>query len=200
MAFEMIKLPYGFHDLEPVITGNTIWIHYGKHHQTYMDNLNAVIIWTEFENMTIETLLTNEDSLPKDIRTIVHNNWWWYYNHNIYFESLIPWWTELSEDLISIIERDFWSLEEMKRKFSKRTITQFWSWRWVLAKRWDLIVAYSLANQDTVLSEWDVPLLMCDVWEHAYYLDYQNRRADYVDNFWNIVNWNKVWERYKMSN
>lgn len=198
MTFEKIILPYDYHDLEPYIDAETIETHYTKHHQTYTDKFNWAISWTEFDNWSVEDILINEQKLPENIRTIVHNNWWWYYNHNIYFECLIPWWKLPSESMRNILTKYFWWYEKFKELFSNIAISQFGSWRACLAKRWDNLVAYWLQNQDTALIHWDKPIFMLDVWEHAYYLKYKNLRPDYVSSFWNIVNWDKIESNYNL--
>ncbi len=197
MSFELIKLPYEFDQLEPYIDSQTVDIHYSRHHKTYLDKFINAINWTWFENESIEYILENESKLPENIRSIVHNNWWWYYNHNIYFESMIPGWTNISDELSDLLDKYFWWIEQFKEKFTQVSINQFGSWRACLSYSWEKLVIYWLPNQDTAIAKWDIPLLMLDVWEHAYYLKYQNKRVDYINNWWNIVNWNKVMERIK---
>lgn len=197
MSHKFIELQYWYDELEPYIDSSTMKVHHTWHYKTYLEKLNNVIIWTNFENYSIEDLLKNESKLPTSIRTIIHNNWGWYYNHNLYFQWMIPWWKSPSQDFEFLIEKFFWSFENFKNKFNETWVWQFWSWRAVLAKRWIELVIYWLSNQDTSIQNWDIPLLMLDVWEHAYYLKHQNKRWNYIQEWFNVINFDKVYESYK---
>lgn len=200
MAFTLNPLPYAYDALEPYIDSKTLEIHHWAHHKTYLDKFNAAIVWTEYEGWSLEDILRKLDSLPDNIRNIVRNNWWGYYNHNIYFGNMTPGGAQISDEMKSLIERDFGSFEKFKEDFSNVAVTTFGSGRACLAKDWDKLVMYSLPNQDTALMKGHVPLLMLDVWEHAYYLKHQNKRPQYINDWWGVVNWNNVLDLYKNYN
>ena len=194
MAFTLPALPYGFDALEPTIDKETMQIHHGKHHQAYIDNLNKAIAGTENENKTVEELLANAGKLSPAIR----NNGGGHWNHSFFWPILSPDGGKPEGKLATAIDDTFGSFDEMKEKFNTAGATRFgsgWAWLGVLDGK---LVICSTPNQDNPLM--DVaeckcnPILGCDVWEHAYYLKYQNRRPDYLKAFWNVVNWKKVAE------
>ena len=196
MAFELPALPYATDALEPHIDAKTMEIHHGKHHNAYLTNLNNAIAGTEWENKSINEILANLDSIPEDKRTAVRNNGGGYANHNLFWEIMSPRQTEMSADLRSAIESAFGSVDSFKDAFAKAAATRFGSgWAWLVVDGGKLVVT-STPNQDTPLMEGKTPILGLDVWEHAYYLNYQNRRPDYISAWWNVVNWAKVSELY----
>lgn len=201
MAFELPPLPYAQDALEPHIDARTMGIHHGKHHKAYTDNLNKAIAGTELESKSIEEILRNIDSVPENIRTAVRNNGGGYANHNLFWRVMSPdGGGAPSGKLADAINQAFGSFEAFKEKFSNAASTRFGSgWAWLVAKRDGSLEVYSTANQDSPYMNGDTPLLGLDVWEHAYYLNYQNRRADYISAWWNVVNWDQVAENYSAA-
>lgn len=197
MAFELPALPYAFNALEPHIDARTMEIHHGKHHQAYTTNLNnALANYPNLQNKSIEELLGDLNAIPEDIRTAVRNNGGGYANHNLFWEILSPTASSPSSALAAAIDSAFGSFDAFKEAFSKAAATRFGSgWAWLVVDGGALTVT-STPNQDTPVMEGKTPILGLDVWEHAYYLNYQNRRPDYIAAFWNIVNWAKVSELY----
>ena len=197
MDFKLPKLNYNYTDLEPHIDAKTMEIHHSKHHAGYTNNLNKAIEGTKFENLTIEEILKAQD-LPAAIR----NNGGGYYNHCLFWEILSPSPTTVSNEFIKIIDENFGSLDEMKLEFLKAASTRFGSgWAWLCSKNGSLSIC-STANQDNPLMQSGcsgTPILGLDVWEHAYYLNYQNRRPDYINAFWEIVHWGVVEAKYQAS-
>lgn len=196
MAFELPQLPYASDALEPHFDKMTMEIHHGKHHAGYTNNLNAAIAGTPAEGKSIEAILADVDALGAAVR----NNGGGYYNHCMFWESLSPQGGAPSGDLAAAIDAAFGSLDALKETFNKAAATRFGSgWAWLCVKDGKLEVCSS-ANQDNPLMPGigcgGTPILGLDVWEHAYYLNYQNRRPDYIAAFWNIVNWDKVAERF----
>lgn len=200
MAFELPALPYAFDALEPYIDALTVEIHYTKHHATYLKNLNtAVEKYPEFFSWTLDKILGNLDQIPEDIRTAVRNNGGGVYNHNIYWFNLAPAinGNRPTGKISSAIDKAFGDFAAFKVEFEKAGLGRFGSgYAWLSAKPDGALVLHSTANQDSPLQEGLIPLLVVDVWEHAYYLKYQNRRVEYLGNFWNIINWNQVENRY----
>ncbi len=203
MAFTLPALPYAHEALEPHIDTTTMKIHHGKHHQAYVDNLNKAIAGTENENKSLEDLVKNAGTISPAVR----NNGGGHWNHSFFWESMAtpasggtggtP-----SGKLGDAINSAFGSFDAFKEKFANAGMTRFGSgWAWLIVKDGKLEVS-STPNQDNPLMDVadakGTPILGCDVWEHAYYLHYQNRRADYLGAFWNVVNWNKVAERFGM--
>lgn len=200
------ELPYQFSDLEPFIDAKTMEIHFTKHHATYISNLNSAIEKLgpyeprskNFTNVPIETLLKSTDHLSADVQTVIRNNGGGHANHTMFWEIMTPQKGTLpSANLVAAINSKFESIEAFKEKFSNAALTRFGSgWAWLVVKPSGELDVYSTANQDSPLMQGDKPILALDVWEHAYYLNYQNKRADYITAWWNIVNWNKVSELF----
>jgi Fe-Mn family superoxide dismutase len=198
MAFELPKLPYAEDALEPYIDAQTMNIHHTKHHQAYITNLNAALEkHPELTNKSLEDLLSDLNAVPEDIRTAVRNHGGGTWNHNMFWEIMAPKTAVTpSAELLKALEAAFGSFDSFKSEFEKAAIGRFGSgWAW-LVKKGDGLSIVSTANQDTPLSDGLTPILGIDVWEHAYYLKYQNRRPEYVSNWWNVVNWQAVAERY----
>ncbi len=201
MTFKLPELKYSYDALEPYIDKETVEIHHWKHHQTYVDKLNAAAEWTDAINKDFEEIFENISEYSSAIR----NNWWWVYNHNFYWESISPnaWWKP-SWELLEDIENTFGNFDTFKEQMEEAWITQFGSgWAWlILDENWKLKITKT-PNQDNpimdIVEEKWTPLLTIDVWEHAYYLKYQNKRPEYLKNFWNLVDWEKVEERYKKA-
>lgn len=191
--YSLPELGYGFDALDPYIDAKTMEIHHDKHHAAYVTKLNdALQKATDWQNKPIEELLKNIGDVPEDIRTPVQNNGGGHHNHSLFWETMKP---GGGKDLPEAIAKTFGSLEEFKAKFSEAAVGRFGSgWAW-LAKDGDKLVIYSTANQDSPLMEGKLPVLGLDVWEHAYYLKYQNRRPDYIEAWWNVVNWDVIAER-----
>lgn len=197
MTIELMKLPYAYDALEPVIGQETVKVHHDKHHQTYVDNLNKAIAGTEFENMDVEEILKNLDRAPKDKLTAIKNNGGGVYNHNVYWQQLIPGGSkEPTGKLKEAIDKAFGSFDAFKEAFEAAGKGRFGSgWAWLVKDGEDVAIV-STPNQDSPISEGKVCLLGNDVWEHAYYLDYKNDRAGYLKKFWDIVNWDEVAKRF----
>ncbi len=197
--FELPELGYSYDSLEPYIDAETIEIHYTKHHNNYTNNLNIAFAKHPEIDETLEQLLANPSKIPADIRTAVLNNGGGYYNHALYFSLLkINNGQTPSGDLLLAINQDFGSFDDFKEEFVNAASTQFGSgWAWLIITKNGLKVV-STSNQDTPLQQ-GIPILCIDVWEHAYYLNYQNRRADYISEFFNIINWDKVAELYEAA-
>lgn len=192
MKYELPKLPYAYDALEPFIDAQTMEIHHSKHHQAYVNNLNAAL--AKHPNLTtpLETLLADLTLVPEDIRGAVRNNGGGHFNHSFFWPLLkVNGGAKPTGKLLEAINRDLGSFDQFKEAFSTAAKTRFGSgWAWLIVKDGKLVVT-STPNQDTPLSE-GTPLLGLDVWEHAYYLAYQNRRPDYVEAFFNIVDWDAV--------
>lgn len=199
MTFELPKLPYAHDALEPHIDAKTMEIHHGKHHQGYTDKLNKALEGQEaLAGKSAEEIISDLDSVPEDIRMAVRNNGGGYVNHTLFWEILCPASEsgEPSEDLKKAIDETFGSMEDFTKKFSDAAATRFGSgWAWLVVSDGKLTIM-STANQDSPLSEGKTPILGLDVWEHAYYLKYQNKRPEYIENFFKVVNWKKVSELY----
>lgn len=196
--YKLPELQYSYDSLEPYIDAATMEIHYSKHHQTYTNNLNdAISKHPELEGKTIESLLEDPTSIPEDIRTAVINNGGGYLNHNLFWSYMTPEKTVPSQDLLESINTTFGTLDAFKEQFTKAATTRFGSgWAWLVKDKENKLKIYSTANQDSPFTLGDKPLLGIDVWEHAYYLKYQNRRIEFVQNWWNVVNWNTVSDNY----
>ncbi|HEX8332590.1 MAG TPA: superoxide dismutase [Segetibacter sp.] len=200
MAFSLPQLPYAHEALEPHIDTATMQIHHGKHHQAYVDNLNKAIAGTEHENKSLEELVASAGSISPAVR----NNGGGHWNHTFFWESLTPNAGAMpSGTLSNAINETFGSVDELKEKMNQGGITRFGSgWVWLIKTNGKLEVT-STPNQDNplmdVADKKGTPLLGIDVWEHAYYLKYQNKRPDYLNAIWHVVNWNKVEERFNAS-
>ncbi|MCY4537296.1 MAG: superoxide dismutase [Chloroflexi bacterium] len=197
MAFELPSLPYAEDALEPHIDGRTMGIHHGKHHASYTGNLNGAIAGTDLEGKSIEEILGDLDAVPENIRTAVRNNGGGYANHNLFWQIMGPdGGGEPSGALADAINAACGSFDGFKSQFSAAAATRFGSgWAWLVADGGSVSVT-STPNQDTPLMEGKTPILGIDVWEHAYYLNYQNRRPDYIAAFFNVINWAKVAELF----
>ncbi len=197
MAFELPSLPYAQDALEPHIDGRTMGIHHGKHHASYTSNLNGAIEGTDLAGMSIEDILADLDSVPENIRTAVRNNGGGYANHNLFWQVMSPdGGGEPSGALADAINSACGSFDEFKAAFSAAAATRFGSgWAWLAVEGGALQVC-STPNQDSPLMTGNTPILGLDVWEHAYYLNYQNRRPDYIAAFFNVINWAKVSELF----
>ena len=193
MAFSLPPLAYDFAALEPHIDARTMEIHHGKHHQAYVDNANKALEGTDWADRSVEDVLRNLDQLPDDKRTAVRNNAGGHANHTLFWEIMTgDGGGEPSGELADAIGSAFGDLDSFKEKVMQNGITRFGSgWTWLVWNGSGL-EAYSTANQDSPLMDGHVPLLGIDVWEHAYYLNYQNRRPDYLSAWWNVVDWNAV--------
>ena len=201
-TYTLPKLPYETNALEPVIDSRTMEIHHGKHHATYVANLNAAAEKhpTFFEGKSVEEVIADLDAVPEDIRTAVRNNGGGHANHTFFWEILAPAdSTELKVALKDDIVSTFGSVEDFKTAFKNAGATRFGSgWAWLVVSDGKLEVV-STANQDSPLSDGKTPILGVDVWEHAYYLNYQNRRPDYLTEFFRVVNWDAVSARYEAA-
>lgn len=203
MAYSLPALPYAYDALEPHIDARTMEIHHTKHHQAYINNVNNAIKDTDLEGKSVEDLVSNIGSVPENIRGAVRNNGGGHANHSLFWTVMGPnAGGSPSGDLAAAIDSAFGSFDAFKEKFAAAAATRFGSgWAWLVVKDGKLAVG-STANQDSPLMGDAVagisgtPILGLDVWEHAYYLNYQNRRPDYVSAFWNVVNWDAVAERY----
>ncbi|UQD55421.1 superoxide dismutase [Flavobacterium sp. K5-23] len=198
MAFELPQLPYAHDALEPNIDARTMEIHHTKHHNAYTTNLNAAVTGTDMEGKTIENILINLDMKNAAVR----NNGGGFYNHNLFWTVMSPQGGGLPNgDLMDAIESNFGSFEEFKGKFSKAGATQFGSgWAWLCVHKGGKLEVCGTPNQDNPLMPGigcgGTPILGMDVWEHAYYLHYQNRRPDYIEAFFNVINWTEVSRRF----
>ncbi len=195
MKYEMPILQYSFGDLEPFIDKETMEIHFTKHHQNYLNNLNtAVEGFSLFDGKSIEEVLTNVELIPSEIRKAVVNNGGGHFNHSFY-------WSIMSKDknktpskpLLDKINTTFGSFDDFRTLFIETSLKTFGSgWTWLVETKDDGLKVYSTSNQDSPVSNGDKPLLCVDLWEHAYYLKYQNRRNEYLENWWNVIDWDKV--------
>ena len=199
MAFEVPPLPYDYGALAPTIDEQTMRLHHDKHHQAYVDNANAALAGTEWTDRSVEQVLVELDLIPEEKRTAVRNNAGGHANHSLFWEIMSPdGGGEPSGSLADAINDTFGGLDELKAAVNDAGVKRFGSgWTWLV---WDGtgLAVYSTPNQDSpAMKDWDdVPLLGIDVWEHAYYLTYQNRRPEYLGAWWNVVNWNAVQQRF----
>lgn len=201
MAFELPTLPYAYDALEPVIDADTMRFHHDKHHATYVANLNkALEAHPELFERSVEFLIAHLNHLPEDIKGAVRNNGGGTYNHTLFWEMMAPeGQTAFAGPVADKIKETFGSYEEFKKQFAAAAAGRFGSgWAWLVADG-DKLEILSTANQDNPLTEGKRPLLCLDVWEHAYYLKYQNRRVDYINEWFRIINWDFVNEQYKKS-
>jgi Fe-Mn family superoxide dismutase len=200
MPFELPPLPYAFNALEPHIDATTMEIHHDRHHKAYVDNANAALAGTAWENSSVEEVLTSLDQIPEDIRMAVRNNAGGHYNHSLFWEIMGPAGGGAPGGALgAAIDSTFGSLDDLKAKVNDAGVKRFGSgWTWLVVSGGALEVM-STPNQDTPLSEGKAPILGIDVWEHAYYLEYQNKRPVYLDAWWNVVNWDAVAARYEAA-
>lgn len=201
MAFTLPELGYDYDALEPHFDAKTMEIHHSKHHQAYVNNANAALEGTEWADKSAEEVIANLDKIPSDKQTAVRNNAGGHANHSLFW-AILKTGTQLQGSLKEAIERDFGSVDAFKEAFEKAAQTRFGSgWAW-LVKQGDKLAVVSTANQDSPLMGKDIagcegtPIIGLDVWEHAYYLNYQNRRPDYIKAFWNVVNWDEAQKRF----
>jgi len=198
MPFELPPLPYAFDALEPHIDARTMEIHHDKHHQAYVDNANKALDGNEWADRPVEAIIANVDLLPEDIRAAVRNNAGGHANHSLFWQIMSPDGGGAPEgDLATAIDDAFGSLDDLKSAVNDAGVKRFGSgWTWLV---WDGtgLAVLSTPNQDSPVMEDKTPLLGIDVWEHAYYLNYQNRRPDYLAAWWNVVNWPEVARRYE---
>jgi Fe-Mn family superoxide dismutase len=195
--YSLPQLPYPYDALEPYIDKMTMEIHHTKHHQGYINNLNSALEkYPEFHYLELEEILKNLNQLPEEMKTAVRNNGGGHYNHTLFWEIMKPnGGGEPGGRLKEEIEKNFGSFEEFKKLFSETAIKHFGSgWAWLVITSDKKLKVYSMLNQDSPLMNGDIPIMGLDVWEHAYYLKYQNRRAEYVEAWWHVVNWDKIEE------
>ena len=197
MPYELPALPYAYDALEPYIDARTMEIHHTKHHQAYINNVNGALEGTGLEGLAVNDLIARLDEVPEAKRTAVRNNGGGHANHSLFWGNLCPDGGEPSADLAAAIESDLGGMDAFKDAFAKAATTRFGSgWAWLVVKDGKLAVT-STPNQDTPLMDGSgTPILGLDVWEHAYYLNYQNRRPDYIAAFFNVINWYAVSDRY----
>ncbi|MEA2255318.1 MAG: superoxide dismutase, Fe-Mn family [Solirubrobacteraceae bacterium] len=200
MAYEVPPLPYDYAALEPHIDEQTMRLHHDKHHQAYVDKVNDALAGTDLADKPIEEVIADLDAVPDDKRTAVRNNGGGHLNHTLFWESMSPdGGGEPSGDLASAIADAFGSFEGFKEQFEAAGVGRFGSgWAWLVSDGGTLKIT-STANQDNPISDGQTALLGNDVWEHAYYLKYQNRRPEYLKAWWNVVDWNKVAERHSAA-
>ncbi|OCS88577.1 superoxide dismutase [Caryophanon tenue] len=200
MAFEVKPLSYAYDALEPHIDAKTMEIHHSKHHATYVTNLNGAVEGTEFADKDINELIANLDALPADKQTAVRNNGGGHANHTLFWEVIAPGGSNTPVgEVAAAIDAKFGSFDAFKEEFAKAATTRFGSgWAWLIVDG-DGVAVTSTPNQDSPVMEGKTPVLGLDVWEHAYYLNYQNRRPDYIGAFWNVVNWDVVEAKFQAA-
>ena len=200
MAYSVPPLPYDYAALEPTIDEETMKLHHDKHHQAYVDKANDALAGTEFEDKPVDEVLQSLSSLPDDKQAVVRNNGGGHANHTLFWESMSPdGGGEPSGDLADAINGAFGSFDQFKEQFEANGVGQFGSgWTWLVLDGGQLKLEKT-PNQDSPVTGGQTPLLGNDVWEHAYYLKYQNRRPEYLKAWWNVVNWDKVAERYSAA-
>jgi superoxide dismutase, Fe-Mn family len=200
MPFEVPPLPYDYAALEPHIDEQTMRVHHDKHHQAYVDNANKALEGTEWGDNPVESVLSSLDAMPEEIRTAVRNNAGGHANHSLFWEIMSPQGGgEPGGELADAINSTFGSLDKLIELMNDAGVKRFGSgWSWLVWDGTDLAV-YSTPNQDSPLIQSDTPLIGIDVWEHAYYLKYQNKRPDYLAAWWNVVNWAEVGRRFEQA-
>jgi len=196
--YQLPSLPYSYNALEPYIDAQTMEVHHLKHHQAYTDNFNAALEkHPELFDIPVAELLKDYEKIPEDIRVAIRNHGGGYYNHLLCWDFMSPLKTEPSQELLAAFNKNFGSFEAFKDLFSKIATSHFGSgWAWLVKNQQNELKVLSLPNQDSPLHLELIPILTIDVWEHAYYLKYQNRRAEYIQNWWNVVNWDTVSRLY----
>ncbi|WP_117161234.1 superoxide dismutase [Paraliobacillus sp. X-1268] len=201
--FELPALPYGFDALEPYIDKQTMEIHHGKHHQTYVTKLNAAVEGkAELEGKSIEELLSDLEAVPSEVRTAVRNNGGGHFNHTLFWEVIAPGKEQAAPTgkLADAINHAFGSISAFEEKFYDAATTRFGSgWAWLVVNGNGELEITSTPNQDNPITDGKTAILGLDVWEHAYYLNYQNRRPDYIKNFFNIINWDVVADKFAQA-
>jgi superoxide dismutase, Fe-Mn family len=199
MPFEVPPLPYDYAALEPHIDEQTMRVHHDKHHQAYVDNANAALEGTDWADKPVEEVLRNLDAIPEDKRMAVRNNAGGHANHSLFWELMAPDGGGEPEGALADAIQAFGGLDDLKSQVNDAGVKRFGSgWTWVVVTAGSLSVT-STPNQDTPISEGSTPILGIDVWEHAYYLKYQNRRPDYLAAWWNVVNWPEVARRFEQA-
>lgn len=197
--FKLEPLPYAYDSLEPYIDKETMVLHHDKHHQSYVDNLNKILsTHPEIESKSLEQLLSNPTILPRDIRQSIINNAGGVYNHN-FFWSIMGQnkGGHAKDELLKAIEKDFGSFESFKEKFNKSALTTFGSgWTWLVSNDEGELAIMSTSNQDSPITSGIKPIIAIDLWEHSYYLKYKNERNKYIENWWNVVNWEQANKNY----
>lgn len=198
MAYSLPQLPYAYDALEPNIDTKTMEIHHTKHHQTYINNINATVEGTAWEKLSIEELVSKVNEVPADLKNSVINNGGGHANHSLFWTVMSPQGGgEPIKQIAEAIDRDIGGFENFKEAFTKAALTRFGSgWAWLSVTPEKKVIVESSANQDSPLMNSNIPILALDVWEHAYYLKYQNRRPEYIAAFYNVVNWEEVNRRY----
>lgn len=196
--YQLPQLKFAYNALEPHIDAKTMEIHHTKHHQTYIDKLNAALEkHSEFQSLSLTELLTRLDELPIEIRSAIRNNGGGHLNHSFFWEILSNEKSDPSSELLEAINKAFGSFDQFKEKFAIDGLARFGSgWVWLVKNENGELEVCSTPNQDNPVIENKTAILGLDVWEHAYYLNYQNKRGDYITAFWNLINWNKVTELY----
>jgi Fe-Mn family superoxide dismutase len=199
MAHELPPLSYDYNALEPHIDAQTMEIHHGKHHQAYVTNLNAALEGTEWSDRPVEDVIANLDALPEDKRMAVRNNGGGHWNHTFFWQIMAPGGGgEPSGELAQAIESTFGGVDALKAQVNDAGVKRFGSgWSWLVRDGGGALSVVSTPNQDSPVMEGQTPILGIDVWEHAYYLKYQNRRPDYLEAWWNVVNWEAVAQRFR---
>lgn len=200
MTFNLPDLKYEYGALEPYIDAKTMEIHYSKHHKAYCDNFNKALEgYPELQKKDPEWILAHLNTVPEEIKLKVKNHGGGFVNHS-FFWGILGKNSKISGEIFKQINKTFGNFEDFKKKFSECAMNRFGSgWAWLAVNKEGKLEIHSTANQDSVLSEGKKPILTLDVWEHAYYLKHQNRRAEYVETFWNIINWERVNELYKSA-
>ncbi len=198
MPYSLPQLPYAYDALEPNIDTQTMEIHHTKHHQTYINNINAAIEGTEWEKLSVEALVSKVNEVPAELKNNVINNAGGHANHSLFWTVMSPQGGgEPIKEIAEAIEKDIGGFEKFKEAFTKAALTRFGSgWAWLSVTPEKKVIVESSANQDSPLMNGNIPVLGLDVWEHAYYLKYQNRRPEYIAAFFNVVNWEEVNRRY----
>jgi len=198
MSYTLPELPYAYDALEPHIDAKTMEIHHTKHHQTYINNINAGIEGTEWEDLSVEELVSKANQVPEDLKNNVINNGGGHANHSLFWTVMSPEGGGNPEgEIAQAIDKELGGFEAFKEAFTKAALTRFGSgWAWLSVAPDQTIIIESSANQDSPLMHGNTPILGLDVWEHAYYLKYQNRRPEYIAAFFNVVNWKEVNRRY----
>ena len=198
MSYTLPELPYAYDALEPHIDAKTMEIHHAKHHQTYINNINAGIEGTEWEDLSVEELVSKANQVPEDLKNNVIDNGGGHANHSLFWTVMSPSGGGNPEgEIAQAIDKELGGFEAFKEAFTKAALTRFGSgWAWLSVAPDQTIIIESSANQDSPLMHGNTPILGLDVWEHAYYLKYQNRRPEYIAAFFNVVNWKEVNRRY----